>query len=200
MLRAVDLPPLQLQILRCIPQTTRRLHEVRRRLALAFFFKDDATGSSNKYTSDKPHCTLVLSEVAQQLEKSQFKINKDTNYPELAALMSILDIALDNGLSIEHKITGREGEVRFNEEVDDLAARIKQIWGSINDAGASFMSRINAKEVIQGLRMRLEHVVRTKPKPKLSIFDRGVIDEKETVHGSSAWMERFVKKTLKEID
>lgn len=195
MFRTVELPTLQLQILRCIPQTTLRLHEVRRRIALAFFFSKNVeeiiTASDN---------TLVLWEVTRQLEEQpQFKINKDTNYPELAALMSILDIAIDNGLPINHNVvTDREGEVRFDKEVDDLAARIKQIWGSINDAGASFMSRINAKEVIQVLRMRLEHAIRTKPKPKLSIFERDLVNDDE-VKRASAFMEKyFQKKPVKE--
>jgi hypothetical protein len=162
---AIKLPALQLQVLCCIPQTTRRVHELRRRLALAFFFEEA------KYICSAPNESLDLSEVTEQLKKPRFVINKDTDYPELAAVMSILNIAIDNGLSIKHNVTGSEGEVEFNREVDILAARIKQIWGSINDAGPAFMSRSYAKEMMEGLRMRLELTIRTKPKPKISIFE-----------------------------
>lgn len=104
-------------------------------------------------------------------------INKDTDYAEVAAVMSILNIAIDNGLSTKHDVTSIEGEVMFNRELDVLAARIKQIWGSINDAGAAFMSRSYAKEMMEGLRMRLELTIRTRPKPKLSIFETEEPDE-----------------------
>ena len=118
-----------------------------------------------------PNKSLDLSEVTEKLKTPRFKINKDTDYPELAATISILNIAIDNGLSVRYDVTDLESEVNFNREVDLLAFGIKQIWGSINDAGAAFMSRSYAKEMMEGLRMRLELTIRTKQKPKLSIFE-----------------------------
>jgi hypothetical protein len=127
--------------------------------------------------SSTPYESLDLSEVTEQLKKARFMINRQTDYSDLGAVMSILNIAIDNGLSIKHDVTDAGGEVDFNREVDALTARIKQIWGSINDAGAAFMSRSYAKEVMEGLRMRLELTIRTKPKPKLSIFETEEPDE-----------------------
>lgn len=191
--RATRLPALQLQVLHCIPQTTRRVHELHRQLALAFFFEE------TKYISSAPHDTLDLSEVTEELKKPKFTINKDTDYPELAAAMSILNIAIDNGLSFRHDVTNPEGEVKFNREVDVLAARIKQIWGSINDAGAAFMSRSYAKEMMEGLRMRLELTIRTKPKPKLSIFETDEPDEDRVVLKQTTLSRKlFQKKPLDE--
>jgi hypothetical protein len=191
--QAIKLPALQLQVLRCIPQTTRRVHELRRRLALAFFFEGAI------YISNASHDTLDLSEVTDQLRKPKFTINKDTDYPELAAVMSILNIAIDNGLSFRHDATNPEGEVKFNREVDVLAARIKQIWGSINDAGAAFMSRSYAKEMMEGLRMRLELTIRTKPKPKLSIFETDEPDEDRPVLKQTTLSRKlFQNKSLDE--
>jgi len=190
---AIKLPVLQLQVLRCIPQTTRRVHELRRRLALAFFFDE------TKYISSAPHDTFDLTEVTEELKKPKFAVTKDTDYPELAAVMSILNIAIDNGLSFRHEVTNPEVEVNFNREVDILAARIKQIWGSINDAGAAFMSRSYAKEMMEGLRMRLELTIRTKPKPKLSIFDTDEPDEDRPVLKQTTLSRKlFQKKPLDE--
>jgi hypothetical protein len=191
--RAIKLPALQLQVLRCIPQSLPRVHELRRRLALAFFF------SKSKYISSAPHDALDLIEVTEQLDRPQFKINKETDYPELAAVMSILNIAIDNGLSVRHDVADPEGEIKFNREVDILAARIKQIWGSINDAGAAFMSRSYAKEMMEGLRMRLELTIRTKPKPKLSIFETDEPDDGRVVLKQTTISRKlFQKKPLDE--
>ncbi len=113
--------------------------------------------------------------------------------------MSILNVAIDNGLSVRHDITNPEGDVNFNREVDILAARIKQIWGSINDAGAAFMSRSYAKEMMEGLRMRLELTIRTKPKPKLSIFDTEEPDEDRVVLKQTTLSRKlFQKKSIDE--
>lgn len=142
---------------------------------------------------------LDLGEVTERLESPRFKINKDTDYLELAAVMSILNVAIDNGLSVRHDITNPEGDVNFNREVDILAARIKQIWGSINDAGAAFMSRSYAKEMMEGLRMRLELTIRTKPKPKLSIFDTEEPDEDRVVLKQTTLSRKlFQKKSIDE--
>jgi hypothetical protein len=190
---AIKLSALQLQVLRYTPQTTQRVHEFRRRLALAFFFNE------TKYISSVPHNTLDLSKVIEELNKSKFTVTKDTDYAELAAVMSILNIAIDNGLSYKHDVTNLEGEVKFNMEVDVLAARIKQIWGSINDAGAAFMSRSYAKEMMEGLRMRLELTIRTKPKPKLSIFETDELDEDRPVLKQTTLSKKlFQKKPLDE--
>ena len=178
---------LRFQILRCIPQTTSRVHELRRRLALAFFFNNEV------YSDSAPQNIIDLSEVVKWLDQPQFKIHKDTDYYELAALMSILDVAIDNGLSNETNITDIEDESAFNRQVDDLAARIYVMWSSINDAGASFMSRIDAKEVMESLRHRLLYGVRTRPKPKTSIFDSGLAETKDMVK-EKEFMNRFLKK------
>jgi hypothetical protein len=107
--------------------------------------------------------------------------------------MSILDILVDNGLSTEHDILAPEGETEFNADIDALATRIKNIASSINDAGAAFMSRIDAKEVMEGFRNRLELAVRRKPKPRQGIFDKAD-DESEDIRKQSELMRKHFKK------
>jgi predicted nucleic acid-binding Zn-ribbon protein len=148
-----------------------------------------------EYATRSPQNHMDLWEITKRLNGPQFKIRKDTDYRELAALISILDIAIDNGQSAENDLTDPEVECEFNTDVDDLANRIKIIWSNINDAGASFMSRIDAKEVMEGLRNRLIYGVRTKLKPKQSIFD-SVPDDSEGVRKQSAMMSKYFKRDV----
>ena len=170
-----------------MPTTDWRVRELRRRLALAIFFDDV------EYANNAPQDITDLSDIRVRLEEPQFKICKDTDYFELAAMISILDVAIDDGLSSTHSITDSEAEQEFNTEVDALAARIYIMWSNISDAGASFMSRIDAKEVLESLRNRLIYAVRTKPKPRKSIFD-GMSNDTEVIRKQSEFMKKHFKK------
>jgi hypothetical protein len=187
--QSVDEATLRFQILRCIPQTSPRSHELRRRLALAFFFDDV------KYSVQAPEVTLDLRDITRKLNEPQFKLDRESDYHELSATISILDIAIDNGQSLEKDITIPKYERAFNEEVDELAARIYVLWSSINDAGAAFFSRIDAKQVMDGLRQRLLYAVRTELQPKLHIFD-STPDDSDNSHMIRKQGE-FMKKIFK---
>jgi hypothetical protein len=170
-----------------MPQTTPRIHEIRRRLALAFFFEDA------RYLMSAPHLVIDLWEIIKRLDEPQFQINRDTDYQQLAALISILDMAIDNGQSPDMSMSDTEQEQHFNAEVDTLAARIRNMWSSINDAGASFMSRVDAKEVMECLRHRLLYAIRTRPVPKRSIFDPVPDDREEKLKQSKFMNKYFIK-------
>lgn len=123
-----------------------------------------------------------------------FRITDHTDYHELAALMSMLDVAIDNGISMDMDHTDPAGEQEFNADVDALAQRIKGLWSNINDSGASFISRIDAKEVMEGVRHRLMYAVRTKPKPKCSMFET-IPDNTEQIQKQSIMMNKYFGKT-----
>lgn len=178
---------LRSQILQCLPGNTARLHDLRRRLALASLFQDFQRATSPAYQ------TIDLWDVTKLLDGPMFRVTDTTDYHELAALMSILDVAIDNGISVDVDLTDPKAEQEFNSDVDALAQRIKALWSNINDSGASFMSRIDAKEVMEGLRHRLMYAVRTKPKPKRSIFET-IPDETEQIQKQSAMMSKYFGK------
>ena len=183
--------PLCLQILRCIPDSNTRLHELRRRLSLAVFCKD------YDLTKKPAEENFELWRLVQELGTARFKINKETDYVQLAATMALLDIAIDNGHSAGLDLSDPQAEKEFNSDVDELAYQLKVIWSSINDVGALFISRIDAKEVMEGVRNRLMYTVRTRVKPKASIFD---LPEKkgddEGMRKQSAFMETHFKKPM----
>ena len=161
-LNFVDNPVLRLQLLRCIPAHSPRVHYFRRQLALGFIF-----GAKILSKSEDPFKTFMLAR--NKLREEQFDVNDDTNYVEITALISVLDIAIDNGVS-KSSFENPIEEKAFNREVDALARVVKGILSRIVDTGASFISRTEAKEALDSVYNRLLYGVRTKEKPKPQIF------------------------------
>ncbi|KAI9675251.1 MAG: hypothetical protein M1817_001153 [Caeruleum heppii] len=152
---------LRLQMLQQIPISTSRLHYLRRCLAVRFFLEDEQqSGGISRFS---------LGRVMQRLQDSRFNINTAIDYGDLAAMMGILDIALDNGLDPSETLIP-ENEHDFNQQIDILAQQIKTKFTQIMDTGASHMKRTEAKEVLDRLHYRLVYAVRTKPKVKQDIF------------------------------
>ncbi|KAJ0159936.1 hypothetical protein CTA2_8861 [Colletotrichum tanaceti] len=158
-----DKTSLRMLPLVCLPVTSPKLHELRRRLAVAFFLRDAALASEH------PDDAISLHLVIARVKDSDFQINNRTDYTDLKALVQLLDIAVDDG-SFVHSKGGREHEAKFNAEIDDLARRLKAIWRGINDTGAANLSRTEAKSVLEWVGERLNYSVRTRRPPTQSIF------------------------------
>ena len=191
----VDDLELQSQLIRTLPTTSPSCCSLRQRLALSFFFKDPSYLSRDTTSPLLPE----LSKIAHHLRSQPaFTIRHSMNFQHLAALMSLLDIGIDDGnrpdLSSDKfpSKTNTETEKSFNKQVDDLSGAVRDMFSRIVDSGASHMSRTEAKEVMVALEARLQHAVRTRPRPKKSIFgtDSGA--------GSSEESKELMKKYLKQ--
>ncbi|KAI9852822.1 MAG: hypothetical protein M1838_005043 [Thelocarpon superellum] len=156
---------LRLQMLNHIPISPGPLYALRRRLAMAYFFED-------RSILDTPSGPLVqFPRIMTRLDDSRFDIGNETNYTELAALLSILDIGLDDGCSsCDLDVTIAAQERAFNGAVDELARKIKVMFTTISDSGAAHMTRTEAKEVLERVHYRLVYGVRTKSRPKQHLF------------------------------
>ena len=108
---------------------------------------------------------MNLGSISRRLTAPRFAINKATEYTELTATISILNVGLDCG---DPPLAGidKNAETAFNQEVDELSYRAKSIFTQIIDTGASQLKRTEAKEMLEGLYFRLMYAVRTEPKPK----------------------------------
>jgi hypothetical protein len=155
---------LRLQLLNCLPSHTPRLHLFRRRLALTFFYNDSS------YLTCPEGDLLKIQRIIRELEKSEFNIDSSTDYTRLSSLISILDICVDDGAS-PSSFTDRNQENAFNTDIDNLAKQLKSMFTKIVDTGASYMARTEAKEVLERAHYRLVFAVRTKERPKNSIFE-----------------------------
>ncbi|KXH59857.1 hypothetical protein CSAL01_05447 [Colletotrichum salicis] len=179
----------------CMPVTSRKLHELRRRLAVAFFLRDAALASEH------PDDVISLRLVIARVKDSDFKINNKTDYVNLKALVRLLDMAVDDG-AFAHDNEDSDYEKEFNNDIDDLAKRLKAIWRGINDTGAANLARTEAKSVLEWVGERLTYSVRTKRPPTQSIFgDQGPSSAKK--RRQQDFMQRFVhsrKNKASEMD
>ncbi|KAM0276152.1 hypothetical protein ACHAQH_007040 [Verticillium albo-atrum] len=113
---------------------------------------------------------VFIPEAMHHLKGDEFRIKRKTNYVELRAQIQLFDIALDDG-SFSPGDSSSDPDEAFNAEVDHLAQQLRTIWGSINDSGAAYLSRTEAKSSIDCAQKRLTYAVRTRPPPKRSIFE-----------------------------
>ncbi|KAL8941170.1 MAG: hypothetical protein Q9216_002399 [Gyalolechia sp. 2 TL-2023] len=154
---------LQLQLLRRLPASSSRLNLLRRRLAFAFFFREQA------YLSYGEVQLADFKAVIHRLNEPQFDISRETNYSNLAASIAILAIGLGSG-DPPTPNAGKNFERAFDDNVDVLAHRIKSIFTQIIDTGVSHVKRTEAKEVLESFHSCLVYAVRTKQKPRGMIW------------------------------
>lgn len=159
-------------MLQNIPAYSPRLSLLRRRLALAFFFEDEL------FLQKKPEDTIDFNSIVRHLQKSCFIIQNTTDYAELAALIAILSIGVDNG-DPPPVGSNKQAETAFNADVDLLASGIKGIFTQIVDTGASHMKRTEAKEVLEAFQSQLLYAIRTKAKPKMTIWGEPIVDRQQ---------------------
>lgn len=160
---------LRLQMLQNIPSSSPQLSDLRRRLALAFFFEN------KDYLCKASKDLIDMKAIARQLRKPRFKIRNDTDYTELAALVAILNIGFDNG---NPPLPGSDKQKsdHFNRWIDSLSDCIHAMFSHIVDTGASHMKRTQAKQVLELFHSKLLYDIRTKPKPKTMMFESSKTD------------------------
>lgn len=78
-----------------------------------------------------------------------------------------MDMVVDTGSPPEDDTQ----RAAFDREVDDLVAALKQLARSINDTQMKSILPMEAKMVMDLVGERIAHTVRSRPKPKVSIFD-----------------------------
>ncbi|KAJ6781006.1 hypothetical protein PWT90_09946 [Aphanocladium album] len=155
---------IRINALLCLPASSHRAHDLRRRLAIAFLFPHDAS-----LTLRPPEEVLTLHAVLDRLARPDFQVGPATEFAELRAAVLILDMAVDDG-SVLAAFSDPDAEDAFNAQVDALAARLNEIWRRTNDAGMK-LARTEAKSVVEWVQKRVTHTVRTRRKPPKSIFD-----------------------------
>lgn len=171
-----------------LPATTLPLHQLRRKLALHILL--DASIDENIDTNSPSTGVRLLLRLKKH---TSFHISESTDYTTLHSLIDLLDIAIDVGFSdfaflsqedhSQHKeapkrlfghaaVASSPAEVAFNAQIDDLVSHLRSMGSKIRDAGTSHLKRTEAKSALERLIIRLEVAVRTKPRPRKSVFDR----------------------------
>jgi hypothetical protein len=179
---SVDQATLRLQMVECTPSISPRSHDLRRRLAMSFYFNDLS------YSTKHSYLIMALDKFIDRLEDHDFDTDSQTDYRELAALISLLGIAIDDGRSLDLDLEDAETAQRFDKKIDELAGIIKGIMNSIGNPGAAFISRIEAKEVMELVSQRISDTLRSKPKAKITVFDPKKLEEKNNLDKEKKFM------------
>lgn len=172
--RTLQSPILQSRLVTSLPTDCSRTQDFARRLALCFFL--GTTGYAQvPLTRNDTLTTLIV----KRLKSIGAKTNASpSEYQDIAAAVELLDVALGNGfnrpqeskdLSPEDYNTAR---AHFDSLIDSLVNYLGALSAQIVDTGASHMQRTEAKDAVSRLVSRLEHAVRTKPKPVLHAMDQ----------------------------
>jgi hypothetical protein len=175
--------------LQCLSIRNVRTHDIRRRLAISFLFDDPSLGRHH------PEAVFTVKRAIDRLNDDDFSITSQTDFAELKAMIMALDIAVDDGSPPESG--SPEDEDGFNQDVDQLAAKLREIWRKINDAGMK-ITRTEAKSVVEWVQQRLSNTVRTRKKAKKSIFDLpGHEDRSSNLPKQQEYMAKFLQKIPK---
>ncbi|PNY26694.1 Uncharacterized protein TCAP_03372 [Tolypocladium capitatum] len=173
----------------CLPTSNRRTHDLRRRLAVVFLFNDTALARHS------PEDVVTIAGMTDLLSGRAFAINLKTDFAELKASIILLDIAVDDGSVVASFDDGKD-EKAFNDDVDELAAKLREIWRKINDSGMK-LARTEAKSVVEWVQQRLSNTVRTRRKPKKSVFDLPGEAEDPFLPRQQDHMKKFMQKQPK---
>ncbi|OTA07059.1 hypothetical protein A9Z42_0079100 [Trichoderma parareesei] len=175
--------------LQCLSIRDVKTHDIRRRLAISFLFDDPSLGRHH------PEAVFTVKRAIDRLNEDDFSITSQTDFAELKAMIMTLDIAVDDGSPPESG--SPEDEDSFNQDVDQLAAKLREIWRKINDAGMK-ITRTEAKSVVEWVQQRLSNTVRTRKKAKKSIFDLpGHEDRSLNLPKQQEYMAKFFQKIPK---
>lgn len=146
---------------------------IRCRLAVAFLLQSPSplTEPPEKLLDIKRITLLLLRD--ERFQVKRFKGIADYDWRELTSLTSLLNVAIDSS-ALELNFSSTQTEKDYDVAIDRLAAQIKMIFCSIQDSGASHVTRTVAKSELEALHYRIVYSVRSKPPPKTTIFESHV--------------------------
>ena len=163
-------PNLQAQLLSHLMPSSPLACKLRIKLAHIFLLGPDKTVPESMAEPQPISLTTLANHISKSPSFATSSRRTKLNYIHLRSLTHILDIAISDG-GRPLTFPSRAAENTFNASVDDLADTVREIYESINDAGATHMTRTEAKDVLRSLYWRLLYAVRTEVKPKKHIFD-----------------------------
>ena len=186
-------PTLQAQLLKHILSTSPLTACIRIQLAHRFLL-----GTNWGFEVDVASPSIDITALTRYLDSGPFDTtfrspSRRPDYANMTAQTYILDIAIADG-GRPASFASRTDEVAFNRKVDKLADRVKAIFASIADTGASHMRRTEAKEALQALHYRLLYAVRTEPRPKKNVFGGRDGDEYRAEEKSKGFMSKFLTR------
>jgi hypothetical protein len=155
---------------------------------MCFYFDDDS------YSRDHSHSIMDLNAFIKRLDDPDFDTDAQTDYRELTALILLLDVAVDDARSVNLDLSDPAVEKKFDETVENFGATIRDIMRAIGNPGAAFISRIEAKEVLELVSQRVSDTLRSKPKPRQMWFDKAQGKPQEDLESERRGMQSFISR------
>jgi hypothetical protein len=137
---------------------------------------------------------MDLNIFSRRLEDPAFRTTPQTDYRELTALILLLDIAVDDARSTKLDLSDKTVEKEFDENIEEFGAAINDIMRQIGNPGAAFISRIEAKEVLELVSQRVSDTLRSKPKAKHTLFDGAQGKPEEDLESERRGMQSFITR------
>lgn len=179
-------PLVRCRAISALPCHTLRAYNLRRRLALECF----SAVSDRSIADSQDWMASILHTLKTQ---PALHISEDMDYDYLMAVIAVADIAVANGSSDYSRLmpaaaptpnaTGltfskptplSDAEREHNQQVDRLVEQLQSMMSRVKDSGTSHLGRTQAKSLMEGFVVRLEACVRTRQRPKKSVFNRGM--------------------------
>lgn len=155
---------------------------------MCFYFNDV------DYAKNHSHSMIDLDKFTNRLSDPAFDTTPKTDYLELKALVMLMDIALEDGRSSQLDLSNPVVEKKFNDGVEALSATLKEILTGIGQPGAAFMSRSEAREMLDLVSDRIKETLRTKRKPTHTWFDADKGRKEEDMQSEKKGMASFVSR------
>lgn len=160
------------------------------------------SSKANKILKPHPARPPLIALLNFVITSPTFRITPDTDFQTLAASVALLDTIISSGYP--PSLETRADENIFNAQVDELADKVRDMFTSIADAGASHMKKTEAKDTLQALHNRILFAVRTRVRRKKHVFEpqeKPVLSQRvsEAEHfgqesDGRGFMRRFLKK------
>ncbi|KAF1993341.1 hypothetical protein P154DRAFT_527821 [Amniculicola lignicola CBS 123094] len=210
LLSRITHPVLQINLVRSLPAKSPLTASFQRYLALSFLLHPTAI----EVPLSSPEISTLIH---NHLKTSpSFHINSETDYPSLAALLSLLDIAIGPGLNtvpyqplLSPPVSQIEATASimpsapeqhaFNKEIDYLVKTIKYVCNGIQEVGAlGEVSRLDVKDASERMVHRLENAVRIGGKKINNPFADREREELRMKAGMSNFVQRLRDKKERE--
>lgn len=182
---SIDHVNIRLQVVKCIPSMTHRTRDIKRRLAAAFFFEDISHCQKDTYVHND------INRYTNQLTNApEFKIGRKTDFHDIAARISLLDIAVDDGQHARLDLSIKKVVELHNEDIAFLGRRIRAIYQAIpTDISATLDRRIEAKIAMEVVAYRMQSLTVNRPRVK-----KFCLDGKEDFSQERSGMSLFLRK------
>ena len=185
---------LRAQLVRRFPTLTAKSISLRRELAKAFIFHA-------LQVKPKPGLNII-EQTLDLLKQPKLVITRETDFSELISYITMLNVALDYGGKPEAD-ADIDIQRAHDENIDRLAAKVKEMHDSIIDAGASHLTRTQAKQELDILHVRILYSMRTKEKRRQMMLGADGTDLGSTMRQGSLQfghkMAGFGKAKLQDV-